>query len=77
MIHVDAVELQHRKAIIEGEKYQNKNSEIDIIAEGAQDNALIVPGKTSNINKIWNFFMRLLTMDTLINQMFSFQKSLY
>ena len=51
MIHVDAVELQHRKAIIEGEKYQNKNSEIDIIAEGAQDNALIVPEKPPTLIK--------------------------
>ena len=43
---IDAVAFQKRKAIRKGNNYQSKNSEMEILDEGALDKVLTVSGNT-------------------------------
>ena len=72
---VNFVEFQKRKVRIEGDNDNSENFEMKILAECALYEALIFPQQTSLGGKIGIPFMRLLTMDNLINHMLSFQNN--
>ena len=69
---VDAVEFQKRKSAREVNNEEIENFEIESIDECALDKALEVLGNVLGETPPGGKFMRLLTMTTSKNQMFSF-----